>query len=126
VNSATSYSFNLTPGAQGAVTVDIAANAGTDTTTGLGTLAATQFSRTFDTVVPTADIVDVSPDPRNNAVGAVSITFSESVTGVSVGDFSLTRGGSAVTLTAGMLSGSGSSYSLDLSTVSGTAGTYVL
>ena len=46
-----------------------------------------------DTTVPTADIVDVTPDPRNSAVGSVSITFSEPVSGVSLDDFTLTRNG---------------------------------
>ena len=80
----------------------------------------------IDLTAPSADIVDVTPDPRNAAVGLVTLSFSESVTGLDIGDLSLTRDGVAVTLTAGMLVGSGSSYTLDLSTVTTTAGSYVL
>ena len=51
-----------------------------------------------DTTAPTADILDVTPDPRNSAVGSVSITFSEPVSGVSLTDFTLTRNGPGVSL----------------------------
>src|SRR4029079_6715757 len=88
--------------------------------------ASAQDSWTTDTTVPTADIVDITPDPRNSAVGSVSIVFSESVSGVDMADFTLTRNGSPVTLAAGSLSGSGANYILDLAAVTGTAGTYVL
>ena len=80
----------------------------------------------IDLTAPAADIVDVTPDPRNAAVGLVTLSFSESVTGLDIGDLSLTRDGVAVTLTAAMLAGSGRSYTLDLSTVTTTAGNYVL
>ena len=51
-----------------------------------------------DTTTPTADILDVAPDPRNSAVGSVSITFSEPVSGVGLTDFTLTHNGSSVSL----------------------------
>jgi hypothetical protein len=46
-----------------------------------------------DTVAPTADIVDVAPDPRAGPVDAVTVVFSEPVTGVDRTDFTLTRNG---------------------------------
>jgi len=49
----------------------------------------------------TADIVDVSPDPRNSAVAEVNIVFNQSVTGLDVGDLRLTRDGGANLLTGG-------------------------
>jgi Leishmanolysin/Bacterial pre-peptidase C-terminal domain/Bacterial Ig-like domain len=73
----------------------------------------------------TADIVDVTPDPRNTAVGDVAINFSESVTGVNTADFTLTRNGTAVSLAALTVNGSGANYTLNLSTVTATVGTYV-
>ena len=79
-----------------------------------------------DTTVPTADIVDVAPDPRNSAVGSVSITFSEPVSGVSLTDFTLTRNGSSVSLAGLPLSGTGASYTLDLTSVTASEGPYVL
>ena len=48
--------------------------------------------------------MDVTPDPRNAAVGLVTLSFSESVTGLDIGDLSLTRDGNPVTLTAGRCS----------------------
>ena len=70
--------------------------------------------------------MDVTPDPRNPALGLVTLSFSESVTGLDIGDLALTRDGNPVTLTAAMLNGSGSSYILDLSIVSSAAGSYIL
>jgi hypothetical protein len=80
-------------------------------------------------LAPMADIVDVTPDPRNLPVGNVGINFSEPVTGVDFTDFTLTRDGQLVPLTADMLSPSmqpASSFVLNLSTVTSAAGTYQL
>ncbi len=86
----------------------------------------TLIGSAFDVTGPTVEIVDVSPNPRGNAVGVVAIEFNEAVTGVDISDFTLTRNGTPVTLTESMLIGDGDSYSLDLSTVTGTEGTYAL
>ncbi len=80
----------------------------------------------LDHVAPTADIVDVAPDPRTTAVGAVAVNFSENVGGLEIADFTLTRNGSPVSLAGLSVSGSGASYSLDLTTKTGVAGNYVL
>jgi len=60
----------------------------------------------------------------------VNITFSEQVLNVDISDFTLTAdtgtGAQSVSLTGLTVGGSGSSYSLDLSTVTATAGSYVL
>lgn len=79
-----------------------------------------------DTIAPQADIGDIAPDPRNTAVGLVSISFSEPVSGVDVGDFSLSRNGLAVSLSGIALTGSGSQYFLDLATVTALPGDYLL
>lgn len=79
-----------------------------------------------DQTQPTADIMDISPDPRNNAVAVVAVNFSKNVTGVDISDFSLTRDASPVSLTGISVSGSDANYSLDLTTVTGSSGTYVL
>ena len=59
-------------------------------------------------------------------MGLVTITFTENITGLDIGDLSLTRDGNPVTLTAAMLNGSGASYTLDLASVTSVAGSYVL
>ena len=80
-----------------------------------------------DTTAPTGNIVPITPDPRNDAVGDVTVNFSESVLNVDTGDFTLTRDGNAVNLSGiSVTTLSGSQFSLDLSSVTGTSGTYVL
>lgn len=80
-----------------------------------------------DTVAPTADIVDVSPDPRTLAVGIVTITFSEDVTGVDLADLQLTRNGSNVNLSGRQVTRvTASQYTIDLLSVTDVDGAYVL
>ena len=59
-------------------------------------------------------------------MGLVTITFTENITGLDIGDLSLTRDGSPVSLAGLTVGGSGSSYTLNLSSVTTTAGSYVL
>ena len=75
---------------------------------------------------PTANLAIVSPNPRNSAVGTVGVTFNEAVTGVDLSDFHLTRNGINVPLSGVPFSGSGSSYSIDLTSLTALAGNYVL
>ena len=42
---------------------------------------------------PTADVVDVSPDPRPTSVSSIAIVFSQAVTGLDLADLTLTRDG---------------------------------
>ena len=53
-----------------------------------------------DTTAPTADILDVTPDPRNTAVDSITLVFSEPVTGLDRADLRLTRDGGGNLLTA--------------------------
>ena len=77
--------------------------------------------------LPTADIVDVSPDPRGSAVGATVVDFSVPVTGVSIDDFTLTRDGSNVDLSALAVTGiSPQQFELDLTSVTQAPGAYEL
>ncbi len=78
---------------------------------------------------PTAAFVPVSPDPRSVSANVVALNFSEDVDGLDILDLTLTRNGVVVPLTAGMLApvpGSTMNYTLNLGTVSGEAGTYVI
>jgi hypothetical protein len=77
--------------------------------------------------VPTAVVGPVAPNPRNTAVSSVPVTFSESVTGVDIADFSLTRDAAPVTLAGASVTGSGISWTVTgLAASTGTNGTYVL
>lgn len=87
-----------------------------------GTIPAVQ-----DTTPPTASISSVSPDPRTTPAGAVAITFSEPVSGVSIDDLQLTRNGSLVSLDSAQLNTfSEEQYTIDLSSVTALPGDYEL
>lgn len=65
--------------------------------------------------------------PRNTPISSLSLTFSESVTGVGLSDITLFRDGSPVTLTGATLTGSGADYTLNgLSSLTATPGAYLL
>jgi len=83
---------------------------------------------TADTEVPTADIIDVSPDPRNAAVSQIEIVFSEAVSGFDLSDLSLTRDGGGNLLTAEDLSTTDDiTWTLGgLAGLTGASGTYTL
>jgi hypothetical protein len=80
----------------------------------------------FEFQAPGADIVDVSPDPRNAHAGTVTVEFSRAVTGVDITDFELTLDGQSVGLDGLNVSGADGSYSIDLSSVTDDEGEYVL
>ena len=81
------------------------------------------------TTAPEAVIVPVLPDPRNQLLDQIEINFIRQVTGLDLGDFTLTRGGSA-----NLLTGSESLLTIDnlhytltgLAPLTGVAGNYTL
>jgi hypothetical protein len=74
----------------------------------------------IDTIAPTAiSSVLVNTNPTNAASANYTVTFSESVTGVDVGDFSLTTTGSVSGAAVSGVSGSGSTYTVTVNTGSG-------
>jgi len=91
------------------------------------------WTKAPDTFAPTADIVDVLPDPRVTQVGLVTITFDEDVTGVDIADFTLTfddgQGGGPQPIdisAAALVQVSPSEYTVDLTNFTDRDGTYVL
>jgi hypothetical protein len=81
----------------------------------------------IDLLAPSADIVDVIPDPRTTAVGTVTMMFSEDVTGVDVSDLRLTRDGAEVSLGGLQVTRvTAARYAIDLTSVTVTDGAYVL
>jgi hypothetical protein len=83
----------------------------------------------IDDVGPTADVIDVDPDPRTTSVESIDIVFSEAVTGLDLADLSLTRDGGP-----NLLSGAESLSTLDnitwtlggLTTLTAITGSYTL
>ena len=80
VVSGTTYTFNVTPTANGLVTVDIAAGVAHDVA-GNGNTVATQLSRTFDNTAPTVTLSTTASNPTRTTPIPVTATFSETVTG---------------------------------------------
>jgi hypothetical protein len=88
--SVTVYTATITPASDGSVTVDVGANAAQDGA-GNGNAAATQFSIENDETLPTVALSTGSADPVSGTF-TITATFSESVTGFAVGDFSVGNG----------------------------------
>jgi len=105
--SGTTYTANVTPTAQGSVTVDVSAGKAQDGATN-GNLAATQMSVTYDSIAPTVTITTTAPAASNVSPIPVTITFSESVTGFELSDITVGNGA------AGNLSGSGTTYTASI------------
>src|SRR5207237_888257 len=89
--SGASYSFNVTPSAQGALTVNVSADVA-QVPTGIPNTAAAQLSRTFDTVAPTVTLASPAPATTNASPIPVTVTFSEAVTGFTAGDVTVGNG----------------------------------
>lgn len=64
-----------------------------------GNISNTIFLINVDSTAPTADIVDVTPDPRADSVAAITIGFTEAVNGINLQDFQLRRDGGSNLLT---------------------------
>ncbi|MGB4658681.1 MAG: Ig-like domain-containing protein, partial [Mobilitalea sp.] len=105
--SGTTYSAEITPSGEGLVIADISAGVAQDTV-GNANTAAAQFSRTYDSITPTASITSIVGSPTNSSPIPVTITFSESVTGFTLGDITVV-GGTLISL-----SGSGTTYSAEI------------
>ncbi len=101
--SGTVYTFDVTPAADGAVTVDIAAGVAQDAATNPNE-AATQFSITYDGTAPTAT-VSPAADATGVLVGAaVTATFGEDVLEGALGDITITTDTTEVTGVSATLS----------------------
>ena len=101
-------------------------------TAGSGTAGSTTGGYTLTVSAalpaPTADVIDVSPDPRTTSVSAVVVQFSRAVNGVDAADFTLTRSGTAVSLAGVTVTTTDNvRWTVNgLSTATASAGTYVL
>jgi hypothetical protein len=87
------------------------------------------LSAAIDETPPTASIVPVNPNPRTAPVSQIQIVFNEPVSGLSLGNFSLTSGGGPNLLTSSqtLTTSDNITYTLgNLAPVTGTIGTYSL
>ncbi len=85
------YTVDVTPSADGEVTVDVASGVAVDDA-GNENTAATQFSVDYDSVAPAVAITTTASDPTRNSPFEVTITFDESVTGFDINDLTVSGG----------------------------------
>ena len=85
------WTADITPTANGSISIDVAANSVQDIM-GYGNTAATQYSISFDNVAPTVAIMSTTANPTNASSINVSIEFSEVVTGFNISDVVVTNG----------------------------------
>jgi len=88
--SASVYTADITPAADGTVTVDIAAGVAQDSA-GNANTAATPFSIESDGTPPDVTITTASADPVSGTF-SITMTFTEDVTGFAVGDLTVGNG----------------------------------
>ncbi|MCR9130689.1 MAG: Ig-like domain-containing protein [Alphaproteobacteria bacterium] len=100
------YTADVTPGADGPVTVDVAANVAIDIASN-GNTAASQFSIDADLTAPSLTILSLFTGTVN-APFQVTFSFDEPVTGFGLGDVVVGNG------SASNFAGSGSSYTADI------------
>jgi Domain of unknown function (DUF4347)/Bacterial Ig-like domain/RTX calcium-binding nonapeptide repeat (4 copies) len=104
--SGTTYTFDVTPIADGMVTVDLGANVAQDVA-GNSNTAANQLNRTADLVPPTVSLTSTASE-EVNGLFSVTAAFSETVSNFVVADVVVTNG------TVSNFTGSGSNYSFDI------------
>ncbi len=104
--SGTSYTATLTPAANGATSVSVAAGRFSDAVSNTNT-ASSAFAWTYDAVAPTVTITSstvTSGDTTSDASLALSFTISEATTDFTASDISVSNG------SISSFSGSGTSY----------------
>ena len=95
---------------------------------GISGLTVWNFT-TGDFTAPTADIVNVTPDPRTSAVSSITIVFSEAVVGFDLADLTLTRSSDSNLLTDAQTLSTSDNVTWvlgDLSSLTSAAGIYQL
>ncbi len=83
------YTFDITPTGDGAVTVDITSNKAQDHV-GNGNTPATQLSTTYDSTIPAVSLT--TPDPTIKGIYTVTAQFSKDVIGFVIGDITVGNG----------------------------------
>ncbi|MBF9222993.1 Ig-like domain-containing protein [Hymenobacter ruricola] len=117
---ANSYTFTVTP-AVGSVSVNIAAGVAQDAA-GNGNSAATPNPYTFTYSLPSVAVQSVTgltPSPTATAQVNYRVVFSNSVSGLSPGNFNVTTTGSVSGASVASVSGSGTTYTVTVNTGTG-------
>ena len=114
--SGDTYTATVTPSADGAVTLDVAAGVAADEVGNTNTVA-TQFTITNDETPPTVTVSSTTTGPTNSAF-TVDIVFSEPVADFVVGDIT-----ASAELSLSGFSGSGTTYSVTATPIADGAAT---
>lgn len=105
--SGDTYTIDVTPSADGMVTVNVAAGAAADAGGNVNT-APVQLAVVYDGTSPVPTLATTAGDPTNATPVPVTVTFNEPVSGLVLSDVIVGNG------TAGNLAGAGHSYSVDI------------
>lgn len=105
--SGSSYSVQLTPGSQGAVTIEVVENGARDRADN-GCSASSTLSRTFDSIRPEVTLPDSSSQASPTNIVPIQIEFSEPVAGFEASDIVVTNG------SVRSLSGAGRTYTAEI------------
>jgi len=99
--STTVYQVTITPVNATTAAISLPANSATDSAGNFNT-ASNTLSIAYDATAPSVTLTSSVTSPTNSGAYTVTATFSEAVTGVTVGDFSVTNGsaGSFIALRA--------------------------
>ncbi|MEO9322507.1 Ig-like domain-containing protein [Nocardioides sp. C4-1] len=89
--SGATYTFTVEPSADGDVTVTVIDGAATDAAGNTST-ASTTLTRLADATAPTATITSSAADPTSSTSITLDVVFSEPVTGLALGDLTVTGG----------------------------------
>ncbi|MFT7007235.1 MAG: hypothetical protein ACJAXJ_001749 [Colwellia sp.] len=84
------YTATITPTTDGVMSVDVAADVAQDSA-GNNNSTATQYTVTYDVIVPTLVISSDAANPTNTSV-TTTFTFSEAVNGFALADITVTNG----------------------------------
>lgn len=88
--SSTEYNVTITPENEGTVTIDVSAGVAQDAI-GNSNLGASQFQADYDVTTPTVSITSDITGASTNSAFVATFTFSEDITGFTVGDIGATN-----------------------------------
>ncbi|VXD18410.1 putative Peptidylamidoglycolate lyase [Marinoscillum sp. 108] len=102
------YTVDVSPDADGVVTIDVAGSVAQDASANDNS-AATQFTITSDRTAPTVVLSTTEPDPTNSGIIPVSIAFSEGMSGFDLTDLTVGNGAAS-----NFVDIDGTNYSVDV------------
>ncbi len=118
--SGTTYTFTVTAVADGTVSVQVPADVATGDVSTLGNVASNILTRTVDTTPPSVTSINrVNSSPTGAASVSFTVTFSEAVSGVTTGAFSLTTTGVTGAIITGLSADTGSTRTVTVNTGTG-------